>query len=214
MERKILVLAALSVLCARAADLEFVTAELPWAAATRGYAPAPLETRAAGKCPAGGVGYAVVSGALPNGLKLSNSGQFSGIPTRTGTYHFTIRAFNGCTWTAHLFSLVVADVPTLAIAPPEVNLTWRAGATTPPAGVLHVSSTWPGLRYQIHVTGDWLTVQQDHGFMVDRDAAVPSDTIALHVVPGERKPGQYEATVEISAWQAEPIRASVKLTVE
>ena len=44
---------------------EFVTVNLPWAVAEKGYEALPLEVRVSGSCPIGGVGYAVMSGALP-----------------------------------------------------------------------------------------------------------------------------------------------------
>lgn len=49
--------------------------------------------------PAGGnYGFAVTSGALPNGLALGSSGQLSGAPTQTGTFNFRITAtgFGAC----------------------------------------------------------------------------------------------------------------------
>ena len=49
--------------------------------------------------PAGGnYGFAVTSGALPNGLALGSSGQLSGAPTQTGTFNFriTVTGFGGC----------------------------------------------------------------------------------------------------------------------
>src|SRR5258708_31021397 len=113
MALRTVVLAFISVLAARAADLDFITTDLPWAAVKRGYSAPPLEVRIAGKCPSGGVGYAVVSGVLPSGLQLSGAGNFSGTPTRKGSFIFTIRAFNGCSWTARLFALVVADTPVI-----------------------------------------------------------------------------------------------------
>src|SRR5438128_2072192 len=129
---RFLVLASVSVL-AWAGDVEFLTTDLPWAAVGRGYSPPPLEVRVAGKCPSGGVGYSVVSGILPAGVLLSASGHFSGVPLRKATSHFTVRAFNGCSWTARLFSLVVEDPPTIAIAPGVVRLVWRAADPAPSA---------------------------------------------------------------------------------
>ena len=202
-----------------AGEVEIATLELPWAAVHRAYSPPPLEVRTAGKCASGGVGYSVVSGELPVGLSLSGLGYFSGEPARTGTYHFTVRASNGCSWTARLFALVVAEPPVLAIAPGAVKLVWRRKDVGAPAGVLHVASTWPGLRYRFQVTGDWLRVSPEHGFLArgggtESPGAVASDTIVLRVTMPDRKPGRYSTPLEISAWQAEPVRATVELIVE
>src|SRR5437868_6941240 len=72
MVRALLVLGLLSVLAPmRAADIEFVTQEMPWAVLDKAYSPPPLEARTSGACPSGGISYAVISGVLPPGLELS-----------------------------------------------------------------------------------------------------------------------------------------------
>ena len=48
-----------------AADIEFVTQELPWAIADKPYSPPPLAIRASGRCPSGGIGFSVVGGEVP-----------------------------------------------------------------------------------------------------------------------------------------------------
>src|ERR1700722_15677488 len=57
-------------------EIEFVTEDLPWAIAEKGYEAPPLEVRVSGSCPIGGGGYALVSGALPPGMQLSRLGYF------------------------------------------------------------------------------------------------------------------------------------------
>ena len=51
-------------------EIEFVTEDLPWAIAEKGYEAPPLEVRVSGSCPIGGVGYALASGNLPPGIQL------------------------------------------------------------------------------------------------------------------------------------------------
>jgi hypothetical protein len=193
-----------------AANIEFVTEQLPRAALGRGYAPPPLEIRADGMCSGGGVGFSVVSGAVPPGLRLSRAGYFSGVPARAGIFPFTVRAVDGCAWTARLFSLVVSRPPTLEVTPAEIMLEWPAGSSRPLAA-FRISSTWPGLAYQVRVYDGWLKAIPDRGVTATEPAATtPEDAIVLSVA-GERIPGERETIVEIAAWQAEPVRLRVRL---
>src|SRR5947209_8306775 len=158
----ILVLAALSVLApvpalSQRTEIEFVTEELPWAVADKGYAPPALEVRVSGMCPLGGVAYAVVSGAPPPGVQLSRLGYFSGTPLRTGSFPLTIRATNGCSWTGKRFTVVVAGAPALTVTPARLEFQYAAGEAPPPEQILHVSATWPKLAYQATVaSAGWL----------------------------------------------------------
>jgi len=68
----------------------------------------------------GGIGpysYSLSSGALPNGLTISSSGQIAGTPTRVGTFNFVIlaRDVNGQTGTANL--TINIGVATLVVTP-------------------------------------------------------------------------------------------------
>jgi hypothetical protein len=213
----ILVLAALWVPAYGAQELEFTASELPWAAIHRGYSPPPLEIRTVGKCASGGIGFSVVSGQLPPGISLSSSGYFSGAALRTGTFRFAVRATDGCSWTARQFALTVADPPVLIAAPPVVKLVWRERDAAQPAGVLRVASTWPGIHYEVRVDGDWLLAEPERGLMAPSDsngANVNADTVILRIKPGEHKPGRRTAVVQLSAWQAEPVRVLVECSIE
>ncbi len=144
--------------------IEFVTAELPWAPVGKDYAPAPLEVRTSGECPLGGLGFAVVSGALPSGIELSRLGYFSGIASRSGSYDFTVRAANGCSWTSRRFTLVVSAPPVLSIKPERIQFQAVVGEGAPPMQVLRVSASWPHLPYEIAIAGgDWLKALPDQG---------------------------------------------------
>jgi len=59
----------------------------------------------------GSPGYAVTAGALPPGLTLSAAGNIAGTPTATGTFNFTVTAFDasGCSG-SRAYSIVVAPV--------------------------------------------------------------------------------------------------------
>src|SRR5579863_169916 len=146
MPAAILVLFAL--LVPETTEIEFVTTDLPWAIAEKGYEAPPLEVRVSGSCPHGGVGYAVVSGALPPGIQLSRLGYFSGAPLHTGEFKFTIRASDGCGWAAKQFTLVVTGAPMITVTPMHVSFECRAGET-PPEQRVRVSATWPRLAYRL-----------------------------------------------------------------
>jgi Viral BACON domain len=180
----------------QAADIEFVTEELPWAIADKPYSPPPLEVRSSGKCPLGGVGFSVVGGELPPGLELSRLGYFSGTPLRTGDFGFGIRVSNGCTWTAKRFTLTVTGAPIITASPEQLRFV-GAGEKT-----LHVSATWPLLRYAATSSADWLKVAPAHGFTPRPSSALAGDYVVVTADPSSLKPGHYSAKITFTAWQA------------
>jgi hypothetical protein len=208
--------AALLVLCAllvlpllHAADIEFVTSELPWATVDKAYSPPPLETRASGACPLGGIGYAVVSGSLPAGVQLSRLGYFSGVPRRTGAYEFAVRVSNGCTWTARHYVVTVAKSPVMTASPERMMLDALGDA------VLHVSATWPRLAYQAASSARWLKVAPEHGFTSQEGSETYKDLVHVHADTSQLKPGHHAATIRIAAWQASrSVVVAVELTVK
>lgn len=223
--------------------MEFITEDLPWAIVGRAYLPAPFEVRVSGQCPAGGVGFAVVSGILPPGLQLSRLGYFSGTPKQIGQFEFTVKAVNGCSWAGRHFALLVTDAPTLTASPAKVVVACVAAEKSASGsgqasgigqdcpvqsdtaaakirpGTIHVAGNWPSFAYQVRVSGGvWLTAAPDRG-MTARES-VPrrigeehGDDIALHFNVTGLKPGIYNAGVTISAWQAESVTVPVELTV-
>ncbi|QSX80098.1 putative Ig domain-containing protein [Lysobacter solisilvae] len=70
---------------------------------------------------AGGIApytFTVAAGALPGGLTLASDGTFSGTPTASGTFNFTIRAtdLNGF-YGEQAYALTIAPPPTITITP-------------------------------------------------------------------------------------------------
>ena len=60
---------------------------------------------------AGSVKYSVVSGSLPEGMKLTNAGTLSGTPQETGTFEFTVRmTANNYLYSEQAFSVTVEKV--------------------------------------------------------------------------------------------------------
>jgi hypothetical protein len=212
MPAAILVLFAL--LVPATTEIEFITVDLPWAIAEKGYEAPPLEVRVSGSCPHGGVGYAVVSGALPPGIQLSRLGYFSGAPLHTGEFKFTIRASDGCGWAGKEFTLVVTGAPMITVTPMRLSFQCKAGET-PPEQQVRVSATWPRLAYRL-TTSDaaWLTATPEHGATPRQGSAMAFDLVHLRVDTVGIKPGHYSTSIEVSSWQVlQPVRMEVELTV-
>jgi hypothetical protein len=192
----------------KAADIEFTTPALPWAVVDRSYTPPPLAVRSSGACPLGGVGFSIVSGELPPGIEFSRLGYFSGVPTRTGAFEFAVRVSNGCTWTARRYTLVVTGAAVIMVAPGKLALNGDSEA------VLRVSASWPQLPYRVTSSTEWLMGSPEHGVTPRETSALSGDTVHVRANTATLKPGQYSATLTVSAWQAlEPVRVPVELTV-
>ncbi len=204
------------------AGMEFVTPELPRAALGRGYEPAPLEVRVGGRCPLGGIGYAVMGGKLPPGLQLSRLGYFSGTASRAGSYDFVIRAANGCSVAMKQFTIVVSAAPLLTVTPAHLIFV-AAEHDGSPEQTLLVLATWPNLPYNITIAGgDWLTALPELGRTPGAPSsplsiAIPAtggDIVRVRVHCSNLSAGHYSATLTFSAWQAAPSAAVVvELTV-
>jgi hypothetical protein len=197
-----------------ATEIEFVTADLPWAVAERGYEASPLEVRVSGSCPIGGVGYAVVSGVLPPGIELSRLGYFSGVPLHTGEFPFTVRASDGCGWAAKQFKLVVTGAPMLTVKPLRISFECKAGEN-PAEKETYVSGSWPRLAYRLTVANAaWLVATPEHGMTPRQGSALAHDIVHVRVDSVGLKPGHYTASMTVSSWQAlEPVRVEVDLKV-
>jgi hypothetical protein len=195
-------------------EIEFVTVELPWAIADRGYEAPPLEVRVSGTCPIGGVGYVVVSGSLPPGIQISRLGYFSGTPLRTGEFVFNLRASDGCGSVTKEFKLMVTGAPVLHVTPKSVQFDSKA-KDNPPEQEIRVGSTWPGLPYRLTISNAaWLTATPEHGMTPRQGSAMAEDIVHLKVDTVGLKPGHYVASITISSWQAlVPVRISVSLNI-
>ncbi len=195
-------------------EIEFVTVDLPWAIAEKGYEAPPLEVRVSGSCPHGGVGYSVVSGKLPPGIDLSRLGYFSGAPLHTGEFAFTVKASDGCGSVTKPFTLIVTGAPVMRAAPKSISFSSKAGAT-PAEQEIHVSATWPRLAYRLTTSeAAWLTATPEHGATPRPGSAMTDDIVHLRVDTTGLKPGHYSASITISSWQVlQPVRVDVELTV-
>lgn len=194
-------------------EIEFVTLDLPWAVAEKGYEAPPLEVRVSGSCPIGGVGYSVVSGRLPPGIDLSRLGYFSGVPLHTGEFPFTVRASDGCGWSAKQFKLVVTGAPVIGVTPTHLSFECKVGETVEQR--LLVSATWPRLAYRLTLSNAaWLRAIPEHGTTPRQGSAMAEDIVHVRVDTVGLKPGHYKASIAVSAWQAlEPVRVEVEVTV-
>jgi hypothetical protein len=192
-------------------EIEFITEDLPWAIADRGYEAPPLQVRVSGSCPIGGVGFAIVSGALPKGMQLSRLGYFSGTPQHTGEYAFTVRASDGCGWTGKAFKLVVSGAPVLTVTPLRISFQGKS----PPEQEFRVSATWPRLAYRLtSTTAPWLIATPEHGTTPRQGSGMADDIVHVRVDPEGLKAGHYTASITVSSWQVlQVVRVEVELTV-
>ena len=195
-------------------EIEFVTLQLPWAIAEKGYEAPPLEVRVSGSCPIGGVGYAVASGTLPPGVQVSRLGYFSGIPLHAGESSFTLRASDGCGSVTREFKLIVTGAPVLNATPNNLRFACKAGEN-PPEQQLRVGATWPRFPYRLIVSNAaWVTATPEHGTTPRDGSAMAEDIVHVRIDTVGLKPGHYVATITISSWQAlRPVKVSVELTV-
>jgi len=209
---EILVLFAL--LVPTTTEIEFVTDDLPWAIAEKGYEAPPLEVRVSGSCPHGGVGYALASGALPPGIQFSRLGYFSGAPLRTGEFTFTVRASDGCGATEKQFALVVTGAPVITVTPMRISFACKAGET-PTDRELLVSATWPRLAYRLTASNAaWLTAIPEHGATPRQGSAMAHDIVHLHIDTAGLKPGHYTASIGVTSWQVlQPVSIEIELTI-
>ena len=189
--------------------------DLPWAIAEKGYEAPPLEVRVSGSCPIGGVGYAMVSGALPPGIQLSRLGYFSGAPLRTGEFDVHHRASDGCGSAGKQFTMVVTGAPVIKVTPMRVFFTIKAGESALPEQQVRVSATWPRLAYRLTTSNAaWLTATPEHGVTPRQGSAMADDIVHLRVDATGLKSGRYSASISISSWQVlEPVGVEVELTV-
>jgi hypothetical protein len=188
----------------QAREIEFVTEELPWAVIGKGYTGQPLEVRISGMCPMGGVGYSIVGGLLPPGMQFSRLGYFFGTPSQTGVFDFNVRVSNGCSWTARLYTITVADPPELKVSPAHLEFNENSLKEQD----VRVSAGWPKLAYQATAGSDWLKAAPQNGF-------TPEDVVHVRVDASQLKPGTYSTVLTLSAWQAAASpTVSVTLTVK
>jgi hypothetical protein len=197
----------------RAADVEFLTQELPWAVVDKSYAPPPLEVRTSGACTSGGISYAVVSGALPPGLQLSRLGYFSGVPLRTGSFEIAVRVATGCSWTTKHFTLISTGSPVLSATPTKLEFRGKSGDPGLLEQAVQISATWPKLAYGVQSSVDWLVALPERGFTPRESSALTSDTVHVRIDPVHLKPGRYQAVLVFSAWQAATLRIPVEVNI-
>jgi len=187
---------------ASGSELEIAARDLPWAVVDRAYSPAPMEVVDGGKCPVGGVGFAVISGALPAGVRLSRAGYLTGVPAKIGSYWFAVRAANACSHTTRWMELKVSGAPILHVSPERVRFVADDGLLRPQT--VRVSASWPRIEYQAVVrTGkEWLKATPRRGVTTKPGDSIDADLLELTVDPKGLKAGFYRGEVVLSAWGA------------
>ncbi len=186
----------------RANDLDLTTRELPWAIVDQLYSFGPLEVAGGGRCPVGGLGFAVISGSLPPAVRLSQAGYLSGTPARIGSYWFAVRVANGCSRATRWIELKVTGAPILQVSPDRIRFVADDGPLLPQ--LVRVSSSWPNLEYQATIRSgkEWLKASPRKGITPKSGDAFDADVLELVVDPKGLKVGFYRGEVVIAAWGA------------
>lgn len=121
--------------------------------------------------------WQIVGGALPTGLSLNANGVLSGLPTVTGTFTFTVRAFDRLQATAQRNYQLVVNTPPFLI----VTLSPLPNATVglPYSQILTVSGGQPPYRWTATGLPPGLTLETSTGTL--RGTPTTSGTFSLNV---------------------------------
>lgn len=202
-------------LAAWAGAPRLTTLELPPAVVGRAYAPEALRLEGGGRCPLNGASVSVLEGALPEGVVLTPSGDFQGIPRAVGVYEFTVRAANPCASATRSYRLEVRAAPILRAAPELIDLRWAPGLPPPPPHTVAVSGSWEGLPWHvIKPAEDWVRAEPRQGLIPSRESGFEEDLLTIWVDPARLAPGVHQAVLRLAAWRAAGTpTVTVRLTV-
>jgi hypothetical protein len=110
--------------------IPFVAKVSPWSSTSLTISPGNLPSGAAGEVyspvtlgATGGTGtvtFAVTAGSPPPGMTLASDGVLSGTPTQTGTFPFTVAAFDSNNDTGSQAYSLVIECPTITVDPPTL----------------------------------------------------------------------------------------------
>ncbi|RIJ69390.1 hypothetical protein D1871_22280, partial [Nakamurella silvestris] len=89
----------------------------------------PYTVQMAGLGGAGRIAWRISAGALPSGLKMSASGSITGIPTKTGTYRFTVTVSDVAMQKAARALAITIRPGTLTARTPTISGTSKVGST-------------------------------------------------------------------------------------
>lgn len=187
-----------------------ISGELPVALMHRPYAADPLMLLGGERCSANDALFRVVSGRLPEGLRLSSGGYFSGTARKEGNYQFVVRAANNCGYTTRAFTLRVDGAPILLLSAESFEFTYTLGDPPPTPQLLFVKGTWFDLPYFIAAEGSaWITLQPLTGRTPPENSPYNGDPVKVSIDPAKLAPGTYRGYVKATAWQTanEPVLA-------
>lgn len=186
------------------------TRELPRAIAGDSYE-AALTPIMSLRCPFREVTWSVAEGSsLPEGLALDATG-LRGIPTRAGSYEFTLHESTDCGAIDVPARLVVAGKPVLSLSRGVLEYNVEAGGQTDPQSFL-VSADQDRIAYSLSVAGaEWLQFSSAAGKTGERGSG---DAVSVRVNAAALAPGAYEAVLRVTSWRgANAPSVKVKLNV-
>lgn len=195
--------------------LDFATGPLPRAVVGQPYLPGPIAVQGGARCTNNNVHTRVVMGELPEGITLSAAGYLRGIPRRTGSYSFLVRAGNDCAYSTRLFLLDVDGAPVLHVSEESLRFAVTQGSEAPHPQTFTVAANWRDMPYAIE--GDqpeWLELRPLRGRTPLPESPLTGDPVTVHVDPAKLAPGVYRAVLRIAAPQVVEVQTvRIEVTV-
>lgn len=150
--------------------------------------------------------FSVAAGSLPPGISLTQSGLFSGTPTATGDFEFTIDFHFHLAYLGQVYdldvpfpvSLTVAGMPSgiaVTVAPAALTFNFVQGASAPATQSVAIGNrSQTPLTFSASPSAKWLSVSPASG------AAGPfsATTLAVTANPSGLAPGIYTGSVSVS----------------
>jgi len=167
--------------------------------------------------------FALTSGStLPPGLSLTQSGVFSGTPTTSGTFNFSIDITFNISFQGQTFSETVpfpnvlqvngSATGTTLVSPSGLVFAWNQGTTTSSQSISLTSRSSQSITYSAAATtvtgGPWLTVSQGGSLGPFQSAAVIANVNAAGLAAGT-----YAGTIALTLSSGEHFSIPVILTV-
>jgi Putative Ig domain len=195
--------------------LDFAPTDLPWAVIEKDYNPPPLAIKGGAHCEPADAVFTAAS-ALPEGLSIRGSGQFEGVPRKTGTYHFRIRVEDSCSSKVREVQLFVTGAPILVVSVKTLEFRYSRGGPPPEPQALLVRGTWPGRAYSIDLhDAAWLRAIPTSGSVPRISGTLDADRVKVTVDSGSLAPGVYDG--KLTFWTAQGANAPevrVRLLIE
>jgi hypothetical protein len=155
------------------------------------------------RCPLNHVGLEIVAGSLPDGLRLTSSGYFSGVPTGIGRHDFRLRATNGCGRIEQEFTLEVTAAPVLRVTPRSRLIEYKMQSSFNPPIYIRIDADRPGQAYAVYAPQyPWIRLVPRSGRVPANEGGLEGDLVEVQLDHANLWPGDYSIPIRVAAWQA------------